>query len=60
MGPFRDPTEEPSALTRISTIGLDIAKNSFAAHGYDAEGKMVLKKELTLPQVLPFSAELEP
>ena len=26
-------------MTQISTIGLDIAKHSFAAHGFDAEGK---------------------
>ena len=47
-------------MTRISTIGLDIAKNSFAVHGFDAEGKTVLKKELKRAQVLPFFAKLEP
>jgi transposase len=47
-------------MTQISTIGLDIAKNSFAVHGFDAEGKTVLKKELKRAQVLPFVAKLEP
>ena len=28
----------------IHTIGLDIAKNSFALHGFDAEGHTVLAK----------------
>jgi transposase len=46
-------------MTQITTIGLDIAKNSFAIHGFDAEGKTVLKKELRRAQVLPFFARLE-
>jgi transposase len=57
--PFYDPTEEPSTMTQISTIGLDIAKNSFAVHGFDAEGKTVLKKELKRAQVAPFFAKIE-
>ena len=31
---------------QISTIGLDLAKNVFQAHGVSAEGKVVLKKQL--------------
>ena len=46
-------------MTQISTIGLDIAKLSFAVHGFDAEGKTVLKKGLNRSQVLPFFARLE-
>ncbi len=46
-------------MTQISTIGLDIAKSSFAVHGFDAEGKTVLKKGLKRSQVLPFFAGLE-
>ena len=45
-------------MTKITTIGLDIAKNSFAVHGFDAEGKTVLKKELRRAQVLPLFAGL--
>jgi hypothetical protein len=30
---------ETSIHTTINTIGLDIAKNSFAVHGFDADGK---------------------
>ena len=41
-------------MTTITTIGLDIAKNSFAVHGFDAEGITVLKKELKRAQVLAF------
>ena len=47
-------------MTQISTIGLDIAKHSFAVHGFDAEGKTVLKKELKRAQVAPFFARHEP
>ena len=47
-------------MTQITTIGLDIAKNSFAVHGFDAEGKTVLKKELKRAQVAPFFARHEP
>ena len=47
-------------MTQISTIGLDIAKNSFAVHGFDAEGTTVLKKELKRAQVVPFFARHEP
>lgn len=44
----------------IHTIGLDIAKLSFAVHGFDAEGKTVLKKELKRGQVVAFFASLAP
>ena len=43
-------------MTQISTIGLDIAKNSFAVHSFDAGGKTVSKKALKRAQVLPFFA----
>ena len=46
-------------MSEITTIGLDIAKNSFAVHGFDAEGKTVLKKELKRSQVVPFFAKCE-
>ena len=45
-------------MEKISSIGLDIAKNSFAVHGFDAGGKTVLKKQLKRAQVLPFFAKL--
>jgi hypothetical protein len=31
MGPLIDPSEEPSTMTTIGIIDLDIAKSSFAA-----------------------------
>ena len=36
---------EPS-MSEITTIGLDLAKHVFQAHGIDAEGTTVLRKRL--------------
>jgi transposase len=47
-------------MNTITTIGLDIAKNSFAVHGFDAGGVTVLTKELKRGQVLAFFAKLAP
>jgi len=44
----------------ITTIGLDIAKNVFQIHGVDANGKVVLRKQLKRRQVLAFFANLLP
>ena len=44
----------------ITTIGLDIAKNVFQVHGVDANGKVVLRKQLKRSQVLTFFANLLP
>jgi transposase len=45
---------------QISTIGLDLAKIVFQAHGVSAEGKVVLKKQLRRGQVLSTFAKLPP
>ena len=44
----------------VTTIGLDIAKNVFQAHGADAKGHIVFKKRLSRGKVLPFFANLSP
>jgi hypothetical protein len=38
----------------IKTIGLDLAKNVFQAHGVDERGATVLTKRLHRKQMLPF------
>ena len=43
-------------MTEVSTIGLDLAKNVFQAHGADAAGAPVFRKKLRRDQVLPFFA----
>ena len=42
------------------TVGLDIAKNVFHAHGVDAQGQKVLSRKLRRGQVEAFFAKLEP
>lgn len=43
---------------KLTTIGIDLAKNVFQVHGVDERGKVVLKKQLKRAQVLPFFANL--
>ena len=38
----------------VSTIGLDLAKTVFQAHGADASGEVVFRKKLRRDQVLAF------
>lgn len=45
---------------KITTIGLDLAKNVFQVHGVDTHDKVVVKKALKRAQVLPFFVKLEP
>lgn len=45
---------------KITTIGIDLAKNVFQVHGVDARGKTVLKKQLKRDQVARFFINLEP
>jgi transposase len=45
---------------KITTIGLDLAKNVFQLHGIDERGRVVLKRQLKRAQVLPFFANLAP
>jgi transposase len=47
-------------MTNVSIIGLDIAKMSFALHGYDSAGRTVVKKALKRAQVVGFFAQLPP
>ena len=43
-------------MTEVSTIGLDLAKNVFQAHGADAAGAPVFRRKLRRDQVLAFFA----
>lgn len=47
-------------MDEITTIGLDLAKSVFQAHGVDGSGKVVLSKRLRRGQVLEFFAKLRP
>jgi transposase len=41
----------------ISVLGIDLAKNVFQLHGVDDQEKVVVRKRLTRPQLLPFVAQ---
>lgn len=45
-------------MSEIITVGLDLAKNVFQAHGADASGQAVLRKKLRRDQVLTFFSRL--
>ena len=47
-------------MSKITTIGLDIAKNVFHAMLCDSWGKLVKKRMLKRNEVLAFFAQLEP
>ena len=47
-------------MTKITTIGLDLAKNVFQVHGVDTEGKVIVARQLRRKQVLAFFAKLPP
>jgi transposase len=52
-------SEEP-IMQAITTIGLDIAKSVFQVHGVDAEGNVVLRRQLKRRYVLAFFQKLPP
>ena len=45
---------------KITTIGIDLAKNVFQVHGVDERGKAVLRKQLKRKDVMKFFANLGP
>ncbi len=42
------------------TIGLDIAKSLFQVHGIDAQGNVVIRRQLKRRQVVPFFKKIPP
>jgi transposase len=44
----------------ITTVGLDIAKSVFQVHGIDAQGQMVIRRQLKRRYVLAFFQKLPP
>jgi transposase len=45
---------------KVTTIGIDLAKNVFQVHGVDERGKAVLRKQLKRKDVAAFFARIEP
>jgi transposase len=52
-------SEEPT-MQAVTTIGLDIAKSVFQVHGIDAEGNVVVRRQLKRRYVLSFFERLQP
>jgi hypothetical protein len=52
-------SEEP-IMEAITTIGFDIAKSVFQVHGIDAEGKVIIRRQLKRRYVLAFFEKLPP
>jgi transposase len=47
-------------MTKVTTVGLDLAKSIFQIHGSDQDGRPVVRKKLRRGQVIAFFAGLEP
>ena len=47
-------------MNKITTLGIDLAKNVFQLHGVDAAGKVVLRREVRRAQLMKTIAQLEP
>jgi transposase len=42
----------------VVTVGVDIAKSVFQVHGVDAEGRVVVQRQLTRARLIPFFEKL--
>jgi transposase len=49
-----------ASTMKITTVGIDLAKNVFQMHGVDERGRAVLRKQLGREQVSIFFANLPP
>jgi transposase len=45
-------------MTQVTTVGLDLAKHVFQAHGVDATGAIAIRRRITRAEVLPFFTKL--
>lgn len=47
-------------MSKIMTVGIDLAKNVFQLHGVDSSGKVMLRREVRRAQLMKTIAQLEP
>jgi transposase len=47
-------------MGEVTTVGLDIAKSVFQVHGIDADGAVLIRRQVRRRQVLKFFASLPP
>jgi len=45
---------------KITTAGIDLAKNVFQIHGVDAQGKAVLRKKLDRSKMVEYFVKMPP
>jgi transposase len=50
---------EGSSIMKLTTVGIDLAKNVFQVHGIDEHGKVLVKKQLRRDQVATFFVTLQ-
>src|SRR5262252_334673 len=61
VGAVEVPTIRRSqTIQAITTVGLDIAKSVFQVHGIDAEGNVLVRRQLKRRYVLAFFQKLSP
>jgi transposase len=48
--------QKEASVTEVTTIGLDLAKNVFQAHGAGSSGEVVFRRKLRREQVMSFFA----
>ena len=59
-GANRSNISERGSPMKITTIGIDLAKNSISVHGVDQRGKVVLRKTLNRAKLLELMANVSP
>ncbi len=47
-------------MDKVTTLGIDLAKNVFSIHGVDERGKEVVRKTISRARLMPFLAQLPP
>src|SRR5688500_16913771 len=47
-------------MDKITTVGIDLAKNTFSLHGVDASGKVLLRKTVSRARLTEVIAQLPP
>src|SRR6218665_3087491 len=60
-GDVDQPLEPRGASTmKLTTVGIDLAKNVFQVHGIDEHGKVLVNKQLRRDQMATFFVNLPP
>jgi transposase len=60
VGAVKASLPQEPVMQTVTTIGLDIAKSVFQVHGIDAQGKVVIRRQLRRRYVLAFFQKLPP